>query len=379
MTNKFVLPEIETALKGFVYADKVKEILSLSYSSASIGKPIPVLLYGRGGHGKSEMVREVFKARERLNNETYFIQSFGEGMSESRIYGGVDLKALNCTENPRQEYKPEWSFMNFHNSLLEELYDAPPIVLLSLKNTLTSRKLDNGHQTFEMKTLQLIAATNRHPGEIAEMGSTYEALVERFPLQVCVEWDSYKQEDFYRLYMTADNNSSVVSISSDLKKVLAGLIADAHSKGQWISPRQAMVCLSSLRASATIQGRTEAKEDDLWALKFIPGTDGILDDLAANLERVRVIRESTEQLDKVKKEVREISKKMDEYSGNLKLPTTQKGTMILGLYGNLNKAIEKVSNIRVPDSLTGERNNLQDEIIKLRDRALETGTGYLSK
>lgn len=377
MTNKFVLPEIEQALKGFVYADKVKEILSLSYSSASIGKPIPVLLYGRGGHGKSEMVRQVFEARKQLNEETYGIQSFGEGMNEARIYGGIDLKALNCSEDPRQEYRPEWSFLNYHNYLLEELYDAPPIVLLSLKDTLTSRKLNNGHQSFEMKTLMLIAATNRHPGEIAEMGSSYEALVERFPLQVCVEWDSYKQEDFYKLFITADNNSSSIFISSDLKKILAGLIADAHSKGQWISPRQAMVCLSSLRASATIQGRTAATEDDLWSLKFIPGTDGILDDLATNLERVRVIREATEQLDIAKREVREIFQKMNDYNGNLKIPSSQKGTMLLNLSAKLDNINEKISNIRVPDQLIEQRNNLQNEVIELSDKALKSAKGYV--
>lgn len=372
MTSKFVLPEVESALKSFVYADKVKEILSLSFASAEVGKPLPILFYGRGGHGKSEMVRAIFEARKQLHNEDYGIQSFGEGMSEYKIYGGINLKALNCPENPREEFFPDRSFLNKRNYLFEELFDAPPVVLLSLKDTLTSKQLNNGHQSYEMKTLMLIAATNKNPAEIAEMGSSYEALVERFPLQVSVEWDSYKQEDFYKLFMTADSNSSTVSISPDLKKVLAGLIADAHSKGQWISPRQAMVCLSAVRASATIQGRREVKEDDLWSIKFIPGTDGILDDLEQNLERVRAVREATEALEKCKTQTKEIAHKLADTNNNSKIPSNQKISMFVRFSTQLEAVEKKIGEIRVPDSLTEERDRLKMEVVQLYGAAFDS-------
>jgi len=378
MTNSNrILPVVADALKTFVYADEVKEILSLALASIEAGKPINLLFYGPGGHGKSEIVRALFKALQQSKGQNFGIQSFGEGMTEAKMYGGINMKALNCTENPRLEFQPDNCFLNCANYLFEELFDAPPSVLLALKDTLTSRCLNNGHQSYEMKTLMLIAATNRNPAEIADMGASYQALVERFPWQINVAWPSYNQEAFYNLFLTADNNSSTISISNDLKKVLAGLIADAHSKGQWISPRQAMVCLSSLRASATIQERKEANEDDLWAIKFISGTDGILDDLAAKLERVTVIREATAQLDKARKEVNEISQKMTDYNGNSKIPSSQKGTMLLNLSAKLDNINEKVSNIRVPDQLTEQRNNLQNEVIELSDKALKSAKGYV--
>lgn len=368
MTTKFILPEIAAALTGFVNAEKVGEVLSLAVAS---DKLTPVIMHGRGGHGKSEITRAVFKAREQLLGHKYGIQSFGEGMTEARMYGGINMKALNCNENPRQEFQVEGSFLNYENYLFEELFDAPPVVLLSLKDTLTSRCLNNGSQKYEMKTLMLIAATNKNPAEITEMGSSYEALVERFPLQICVEWESYRQEDFYKLFTTADTNSSKVVVSNELKKTLAGLIADAHCKGEWISPRQAMVCLSAVRAAATIRGRKEAKEEDLWSIMYIPGTGGILTDLQENLERVRVVREASEQLKKAKKDVEEIRQRMGDTERNQKIPSSQKSSMFLKFRVQLQAIEKKIADIRVPDSLTEERYTLKKSGFELSNIALE--------
>jgi len=373
MTNSNrILPVVADALKTFIYTDEVKEILSLALASIEAGKPINLLFYGPGGHGKSEIVRALFKALQQSKSQSFGIQSFGEGMTEAKMYGGINMKALNCTESPRLEFQPDSCFLNYDNYLFEELFDAPPSVLLALKDTLTSRCLNNGHQSYEMKTLMLIAATNRNPAEIAEMGSSYQALVERFPWQINVAWPSYNQEAFYKLFMTADSNSSSVSVSSDLKKVLAGLIADAHSKGQWISPRQAMVCLSAVRAAATIQGRREVKEDDLWSIKFIPGTDGILDDLEQNLERVRVVREATELLEKCKTQTKEIAQRMTDTNNNQKISSNQKGMMFLKFSAQLEAVEKKIGEIRVPDSLTEERDRLKTEVLQLSGAAFDS-------
>lgn len=104
--NKLILPQIKKALENkFVKWEAVGEILS---SRLTMKKP--VILYGRGRHGKSEMVRAVFEVLSESASD-FGIQSFGEGMSEAKLFGGLNLKSLNCPENPKMEFAPENSFL----------------------------------------------------------------------------------------------------------------------------------------------------------------------------------------------------------------------------------------------------------------------------
>src|SRR3989344_6903498 len=164
---------------NFVRSEQLARILALAFES---GKN--VLLWGPGGHGKSEMVQAALAC---VANETdIFVQSFGEGMDEATLWGGLDFRALE--EKKVLIYHPENSFLNRPFAVFEEMFDAPASVLLGLKDTLTARKLRKGSQVFPMKTNVIIAITNKNPQDLSDLGPAAAALVERFPLQLKVDW-----------------------------------------------------------------------------------------------------------------------------------------------------------------------------------------------
>lgn len=365
--SNLILPKIKSALSGFIKSDKVGEVISLALKTRK-----PLILHGRGGHGKSEMVRSVFKALAE-NEDEWGIQSCGEGMTEDKLYGGLDLDALSRSENKALQFYPERSFLNKKYYLFEELNDAPPIVLLSFKDTITDQRLNNGHQTFEMKTLLLIAATNKNPTEICEMGATYEALMDRFPLRAVVEWDSYGKADFLELFNKIEKGDTV---PSQMKSLLAQLIAEAHDKGRWISPRTSVVCMNLLKASAALHGRSTVTEDDFFAMKFVPGTEQLLEDLSCNLDRIRKVARAQELLTACEKEVDEVLSKMRQYEQNSKL--TNKSHLFLRLATNLENVEQMLGNLSLPDNLVRHKDLLTERAVQASKEAIKLAKQFAS-
>lgn len=356
-----ILPKIQKALQNsFVKWEKVAEVLSLSLTMQK-----PCLLYGRGGHGKSEMVRAVFKALAETT-ENIFIQSFGEGMTEAKLFGGLDMKALNDPENPKMRFCPQDSFLPRKYVLFEELFDAPPVVLLALKDTLMDKKLNNGAQVFPMSTELLVGATNKDPVEISDLGDSAHALVERFPLQLSVEWDTYEQKDFVELFDKVQSKSPVI-LGSSLKGIIAQLIAEAHAKGEWISPRQAVVCADAVRASAIINNRDEATEDDLIGIQFIPGTQGVLADMDASLKRIKAVAEAENQLCGIEAAIAAQKNAMESRLTPIKY---------LQVVKRLQKAEDSLNNLKLPDELIKRRNDARQQCTKLISEAQDAAIQY---
>jgi MoxR-like ATPase len=120
---------IETTLNTrFVNIDEIARILALAIESNK-----NVLLWGPGGHGKSEMVMAALQAL--FAEEDIFVQSFGEGMDEATLWGGLDFKALE--EEKVLRYFPGESFLAKPYAVFEEIFDmgfllSPPFFLVSL-------------------------------------------------------------------------------------------------------------------------------------------------------------------------------------------------------------------------------------------------------
>ena len=97
-----------------------------------------VLLYGRGGHNKSEGTLQILSLMKDngLITTDPFIISFGDGLTEESLLGGINIKKFKDTGE--LEYLFKNSFMESEIVIIEEIFDAPPQVLLSLKDILTS-------------------------------------------------------------------------------------------------------------------------------------------------------------------------------------------------------------------------------------------------
>ena len=142
---------LEAVEEKFIYSNDVVDVLMTGLET---GKN--VLLWGKGGHGKSEITELVFKTlyKEGIIKEMPFVQAFGDGLTEEKLFGGMNIKKYR--EEGLIEYLPEYSFMNHEIVVFEEIFDAPASVLLSLKDIMTSKKFRQGNEVFNIKTKIII-------------------------------------------------------------------------------------------------------------------------------------------------------------------------------------------------------------------------------
>jgi hypothetical protein len=171
----------------FVFMDKTVNILNVGYSTCK-----NVILYGPGGHGKSEITLDFLKAK----GIDPFIQTMGTGMTTDRLFGGLDIPTFETTG--KIEYLVENSFMNHEYVIFEELFDAPDFILEQLKDILSSGVFRNGTQIFPINTKFIICCTNRTRDEFSK-NMSLKALMERFPLELNVIWDNYTEISYNKL------------------------------------------------------------------------------------------------------------------------------------------------------------------------------------
>lgn len=171
----------------FVFMDKTVNVLNVGFSTCK-----NVILYGPGGHGKSEITLDFLKAK----GIDPFIQTMGTGMTTDRLFGGLDIPTFETTG--KIEYLVENSFMNHEYVIFEELFDAPDFILEQLKDILSSGVFRNGTQIFPINTKFIICCTNRTRDEFSK-NMSLKALMERFPLELNVIWDNYTEISYNKL------------------------------------------------------------------------------------------------------------------------------------------------------------------------------------
>ena len=275
------LPWIEEATAGFVNSEPMRDAVSLALASG-----MNVLLSGPGGHGKSEFLEAVFSA---IGGMEPYVKSLGQGTTTEELFGGIDLDALNRPVGATIQYNVNNSFLPHKVAIFEELFDAPPRVLTALKDTITARRLRNGSQRYDMATSVIAAATNHCPQDIAALGSTVAALVERFPIQVEVNWSVYTPQAFTHLFDTVlgatapgeivewddivalQDRATQVKVNPTIRRILAGVLSELRTDKVAVSPRTAMYALRLVQAGAAINGRTAALPEDVHAVTYLPG------------------------------------------------------------------------------------------------------------
>jgi len=374
MATTLVLPWVAQATQRFVAAEAMREVLSLAIVS---GKN--VILFGPGGHGKSELINDLLAA---VTDGRTFVQSCGEGLDESRLYGGIDLAKLNDGTAPVIQFNPERSFLAADFAVFEELFDAPTSVLLSLKDTLTARCLRNGAQKFEMQTSLLVSATNKEPGEVAEMGAAAQALIERFPLQLRVAWESYDAQDYLQMFRSIDTErkgvkplvilaeiralrekSAMVSVPEPVLRILAEIIAAAVASGVIISPRTAVHARDLVRASAAINNRAVATKEDIVAIKYLPGCAELALKISEEIESAAKRAAAEGQLRELESAVAQVRQEFAEARASaspIKLLQAAKRAAQLG---------DALAKIALTDNLADRRKAARESVAKIATEA----------
>ena len=242
----------------YVYCEKIASILARALRT---GKN--VLLFGPTGHAKSAVINDVI---EHLGLEPFtFTQDFGEGTDEASLWGGYNFQRMK--EENILDFHPNRSFLNKEIAVFEELFDAPPQVLCSLKNTLTSKCLSKGADPYKSKNKVIIALTNKDPEEIIAMGESYKALVDRFPLRMCVKWSDYSEKAYEGMFEVLGMGTK------GMRSEFAKIIALACKDGKHISPRTAVQAFEIVLDAAAEYSAFD--ERALMSLEFIAGLEEI--------------------------------------------------------------------------------------------------------
>ena len=337
----------------FIYSENFARIISLALSGEK-----NAIVYGPAGHAKSMMTTEIMKG---LNlDQNVFVQFFGEGMDESRLFGGLDFKKLE--EDKILEYQPERSFLNSEIAVFEELFDAPASVLLALKDTLTAGAMRNGAQVFPMKTKTIICLTNKRPSDISDLGPAAHALIERFPLQLELDWPHYTKNDYSALMAKVGESDPPMNGAAD---ILADICARCTEDGNFVSPRTAIHAVEICSTAAKMRGAGEVSIDDLEDLKFIPGMIGMTDGIAERVARAKIVSDASQELRKQELKIRKIKE-------NISVSSVAEAC--LKDCKKLQRIQTKLANFACPDEHVKWRNAIRadiDEGINVgRDRAM---------
>jgi MoxR-like ATPase len=330
---------------GFIHSEDVADAVSSAMTSGR-----NLLLYGPAGHGKSVMVQAVM---DKFAPEECFVQFFGEGMDEAKMFGGLDFARLDSEKV--LEYNPERSFLASKYAVFEELFDAPPSVLLSLKDTLTARELRNGAQRFTMATKCIIAITNRTPSEISDLGASAHALVERFPLQLEVKWASYTLEDYRLLY-------NVLGFRGETANMLVSLVSRAVDGGQFISPRTAVYAYEILKAIEDAEGKSN---EPLAALRFVAGLESLGDTILAEAEKARESAKCQAVLDKIEEELKVIVGEVTQ---------TDKAVECLQWARELERVIVSLESVQASDQMWDSLKSLKETAANVKTSAISKAT-----
>ena len=215
----------ERATDKFVFMDKTVKILDIGFETRK-----NIVLYGPGGHGKSEMTLEYLKEK----GITPYVITMGTGMTTDRLWGGMDIQEFHASG--RIEYLVENSFMNEEYVVFEEMFDAPDFILEQLKDILSSGIFRNGTQIFHIKTKFIICCTNRTRDEFSK-NMSLKALMERFPLELNVIWDNYTEISYNKLLESKFGVDNV-------DPVIPYLLQEYAKAGITISPRIAVTAYS---------------------------------------------------------------------------------------------------------------------------------------
>lgn len=278
--------------KDFVQYEEIALALSAAWNSKQ-----NIILFGKGGYGKSEFAEEFGKflvEKNQISPKDMYVLSLNASSTEDKILGGTDMKKL-MTEGEIC-YLLQYAFTNFRYVIFEELFDASPLVLSSLKDILQSGYVRNGNQVEKVKTEMIVGCTNFTRENFVTDNST-EALMQRFMLSMEVVWENHDIACYREMFKKRFPNIETTSYELFLQ-----VIDEANSSvGQvigheYVSPRSA------------VKGFNILKENDFnyRVLKYVYSISRGYEKMKDRIERLSAVIKNKKEITDFAEEIGQV-------------------------------------------------------------------------
>lgn len=312
MIDKEFRTEITTSLnEKFYRMEKVWRVLTTAYN---LNEKFPmrhnVILSGRGGFGKSEGV----KAFLELTNEKPFVVAGYKQMGPEQLNGGVDWESW--MKNSAFTMNFVKSLWNHKIVIIEEGLDLNEDTMASMREHITSLIFSAGqHQPIATK--MIVICTNVEPEDISGSSQSLEALMQRFPHRLKVDWSHLNETEQLQGYALLSKRELEDSIPDTFLYRVVNKLSGTSLQMQY-SPRQ---CIQLAQTVATCY---QMEENTIAAVAEAFESFGIQDAEYDNYQRR--IAEA-----KVSAELQSITQGIERMKHNLSIKGASEATLKAGM------------------------------------------------
>lgn len=277
------------------------------------------LLIGPPGTAKSAIITDLAKCITGCNYFQWLLTRFS---TPEELFGPVSLKALE-----QDVYKRNTSqkLPEAHVAFVDEIFKANSAILNSLLTLINERLFYNNGSVIHAPLSSLIGASNEYPED--EEG--LEALFDRFLLRYEVGYISDPKNflsmlkgdglgvkrptvSLQEIETLQTKAEMMTNIPDDIFQTIGNIRDDLKKEGIIPSDRRFRQCLSLLKASAVLDGRTAVERKDLGLLKYSLW-------VSPEAEEKDVVRQVVDEysLDPTDKQVAGIEQAVKEIAGQL--------------------------------------------------------------
>lgn len=271
---------VAAEIKGFV--DSVKR--NFVNSDDEIEKILYALLCGehllfkgKPGVAKSTLVKAVVN---NIVNSKVFIKQMAKDMTPDVLFGAIDFAKLK--EHSVIEHNTKGSVVEADFVLLDEIFDAPDMLLRSLLEILNERTFSRNGDAFTQCPLHSAFLVSNFRRETEDTEAFLDRILfqkEIKPLTIARDRmrmmknhlkgvnlvKATKQIELTQIKLAASYVANgVVNIPEEMLNYYDKMIVEyQRQSGKYVSPRKQNKMLSILKASALLNGRIEVELDDL--------------------------------------------------------------------------------------------------------------------